>query len=167
MRMQSIRIAVPIILMLALASVATAADPIIGTWKLNFAKSKFPPIALAMMNRAAPKEMIDVYRAIEGNQIEFTRKEIRTDGSTHSTKAIWPQQGGDVKVLQYPDTPGPSSVAMLIEPGNWYVTYMRDGIQVAIGQKTVSQDGKTMRCTLKGIDPQRKSFERIEVFDRQ
>jgi hypothetical protein len=44
MKRQSMAIAETIILVLALASVVTAADPIIGTWKLNLAKSKTSPI---------------------------------------------------------------------------------------------------------------------------
>jgi hypothetical protein len=45
---------------------ARGADPIIGSWKLNIAKSTFPPTL-----QAGPKEHTEVYREIEGDQIEL------------------------------------------------------------------------------------------------
>jgi hypothetical protein len=85
------RISAAIILMLALASATMSADPIIGSWKLNLAKSKFSTPG------SAPKELTEVYREIEGNQIERTATAISADGSSGSMKLTWPRQGGDRK----------------------------------------------------------------------
>jgi hypothetical protein len=75
-------------LVLALASVAMAANPIIGTWKLNLAQSKFAP------GQAIPQEQTEVYKEIEGNQIELTYTSKGTDGSSDLLKIIFPAQGG-------------------------------------------------------------------------
>jgi hypothetical protein len=159
MRGQSMAIAATVVLMLALALVAAAADPIIGNWKLNIAKSKFPS------PESTPKELTEIYREIEGNQIELTRTTTLPDGSSRSLKDSWPCQGGIAKPLEG-DAAGSSYVQTLIAPGNWYVTHLQDGKQVAIRHKTLSKDGKIMIHILKGIY-QGRPYERTEVFDKQ
>jgi hypothetical protein len=44
---------------------------------------------------------------------------------------------------------------------------MVEGKQIATMHKVVSKDGKTLRITIKGIDPQGKPFEELRVYDRQ
>jgi len=152
----------------AFAGSLWAADPIIGTWKLNIAKSK---------SRAggdlAVKERTDVYREIEGNQIEWTRTETRVDGSSNSSRLIWPQQGGIVTMLLPGKEPvtktpeGDSIVETFVETGIWYVTRMRDGKQKSVYQKNVSSDGKTLNVIVKGYDEQGKPYESLTVYDKQ
>ena len=55
----------------------------------------------------------------------------------------------------------------MIDPNNSYGTYMLNGKQIFVGQSVVSKDGKTMRLTAKGTDPQGKPFEQVTVFDKQ
>jgi hypothetical protein len=69
-----------------------AADPAVGTWKLNIAKSKF-----ALSAQAPLKEETMVLRQT-GDKIENTTTGIRTDGTRISSKWIAPTQGG---VLTY------------------------------------------------------------------
>ena len=161
MRRQSIEaIAATVILMLGLASVATAADPIIGTWKLNVAKSQFAT------PESTPKELTEVYRKIEGDQIDFTYTVTLKEGSSHLFKAVWPAQGGTVNVLQG-DDPAVSRVQTLIEPGNWYLTALHDGKQVEFIHKTFSKDRKTMLQNHKGVDRQGKPYEYATIYDKQ
>ena len=143
-----------------LAGSLWAADPIIGTWKLNIAKSTFSP------NVPAVKENTDVYREIEGGQIELTYTATEKDGSATLLKLTWPVQGGMAKVLQG-DPAGTTWVETLIAPGEWYATYLRDGKQFQTRHKAISKDGKTMRQTLRGFDAQGKPFELLLVSDRQ
>ena len=147
---------------LGLAGSLWAADPIIGTWKLNIAKST-PRTA---PRSPLPKEWTEVYREIEGDQIEATFTWIHTDGSSSLLKGIWPAQGGTMKVLQG-GNPALSYVQTLIEPGNWYRTALRDGKQVGFIHKTFSKDGKTMRQTHKGVDAQGRPYEDLRVYDKQ
>jgi hypothetical protein len=133
-----------------LAGSLFTADPIIGTWKLNIAKSKNLPADL--------KERTETYREIEGDQIE------RSSGPFG--KLSWPQQGGSVKI-QPPSSEGITYVQTLIAPGEWYVTTMRDGKQISVRHKVISKDGKTMTQTYKGTDPEGKPFDQLEVYDKQ
>jgi hypothetical protein len=155
-----------IALVLSMAVPAIAADPIIGTWKLNVAKSKFSPVLQAITKRPPPKEYTEVYWEIEGDQIEFTNNEILPDGSSRSGHLIWPRQGGSVKVLQG-GVEGLTYVETLVGPGDWYVTALQNGKQFGVRHKTLSKDGKTKRETISGTDAEGRPFEQIEVFDRQ
>jgi hypothetical protein len=60
-------IAATIFLMLALALVATAADPIIGSWKLNVAKSYFTD------KQWIPKEKTEVLSRVESGADRIDR----------------------------------------------------------------------------------------------
>ena len=152
----------------SLAGSLWAADPIIGTWKLNIAKSKS-----RTGGDVTAKERTDVYREIEGNQIEWTRTETRADGSLSSSRLIWPQQGGIVTLIlpgkepvtKTPD--GESMIETLIEPGKWYVTRLRDARQRSVYHKIVSSDGKTLSVIVKGHDEQGKPYESLTVYDKQ
>ena len=77
------------LLLAALASSAMAADPIIGTWKLDVSRSKFAPNGFKV-----PKEQSEVYREKGAGQIELTFKRIETDGSSTSLTIAFPAQGG-------------------------------------------------------------------------
>ena len=84
----------------ALAGSLWAADPLIGTWKLNAAKSKARPGA------SLPKEQTDVCRELDTNQIECVTKSINADGSAGTLTITFPSQGGMVK-LQPPSRAQP------------------------------------------------------------
>lgn len=155
------RKAMLLLAVLGLASLLWAADPIIGTWKLNLAKSRFAPTPAG---QAAIKEWTEVYQELNAGQIEFTPTIILSDGSTTSNKWTWPRQGGVVK-CQPPLPEEMSYIETVIEPGNWYVTVMRDGKQVGMIHKVISKDGKTMTQTTKSTDAQGKLYE--NVYDKQ
>jgi hypothetical protein len=145
---------------IGLTSTVWAADPIIGTWKLNLGESKFPPTELM------PKERTEVYRDLGVNQMEFTATGTEANGSPISFKATWPVQGGTVDILQGGDEKT-SYIETLIEPGNWYVTVLQNGKQTGVIHKTFSEDGKRMRQTYRGTDAQGNPFERLSVYDRE
>ena len=133
-----------------------AADPIIGTWKLNIEKSKFSPIL-----GEAPKEGMEVYREISDEQIELTR-------SPSGTVITWPRQGGiATSTRQDQDSEELLLVETLVAPGEWYVTYIGNGKQTVLMHKAVSKDGKTLIQTIKGADTQGRTFEQIRVYERQ
>ncbi len=166
MRQNLLAVFTTMILVLALATVAMAADPIIGTWKLNIAKSSFSPILQAALKQSTPKEGKEVYRAIEGNQIELTYTRTRTDGSSTLERLTWPAQGGALKNL-LGGIEGESLIETAIGSGNWLVTNLHNGKQFATMHKVISKDGKTMTQTIRGVDDQGKPFKQIQVFDRQ
>ena len=164
----SYRIMILTIGVLSIAAVAAAADPMIGTWSLNISKSAFSPAAAARLG-PPPKQQIETYREIEGNQIEFSATQTQGDGSSASFKYVWPApEGGAVKVEQFPDGEPPTYVEVRLAPGEWLMIAMQDGKQVARRHKLISRDGKTRTDTVTMFSRRSgESFEYVEVYDRQ
>ena len=148
-----------IVTMLFLPSTLWAADPIIGTWKLNLEKSKLPS------TQTAPKEQTETYRELPDGQIELTWKNISKDGSSTLLVETYPIQGGVAKVLKG-DSPY-SFVQTRISQDEWLVTYLLDGKQVITRHKKISKDGKTIRHSIKGLDNDGQPFEALLILERQ
>jgi hypothetical protein len=123
---------------LSLPNLLFAADPIIGTWKLNVAKSKTLP------NEEPVKELTETYREIDRNLIAFTYEAIQTDGTKSLYTATWPAEGGAVTAPEGMLPQGGTYVETLMVPGNWYVTVMQDGKQITSVHKVISNDGQMM-----------------------
>jgi len=157
MRTRSLAVVATAILIAALTTVAMAADPIVGTWKFNPAKSRMSQ---------APKERTETYREIEGEQIELTYAVIQQDGSRHLFKAAWPRVGGPVHVLQTGNDKV-SYVEILLGPGNWYYVALQDGKETGVVHKTVSKDGKILEETVRWTDAQGKPHHELVVLDKQ
>lgn len=75
---------------LGLAGSLWAADPHVGTWKLNIAQSRFSS------NYPAPKEATFVFRTV-GDQIEWVLTGRGASGPPISSKGAYPRGGGVVK----------------------------------------------------------------------
>ena len=145
----------------ALAGSLWAADPIIGTWKLNVSKSKIGP------SGTSPKELTEIYREIEDDKIEYSREGTQINGTVISSKWTFPGQGGVVKRL-YAHPNDVLYVDTLMEPGNWYLTVLLKGVQLTVAHKIISKDGKTMTQTVKGYSNiEDKPLDEILVFERQ
>ena len=142
-------------------------DQFLGTWKLDVAKSKFSPALLAFMKATPPKEETFVFGEVGTDEIELAVTGTQTDGKPIAGKSTAPRQGGAVKFLQNPFPEGMTVVSTRIDPNNSYATYMMNGKQVFVAQSVISKNGKSMRVTIRGTDAQGKSFEQIQVFDRQ
>jgi hypothetical protein len=74
-----------LITILSFPTILWAADPIIGTWKLNVEKSTVPH-----------KEYTEIYKEVGQDQIELTRFGIYGFGTKFNEKLTWPRQGGVV-----------------------------------------------------------------------
>ena len=71
-------------------SLFSADSPMIGTWKINFARSRYPAASRA----ANFKEAITVYREIENELIEGVSTETQKDGKVVVEKWTVPKSGG-------------------------------------------------------------------------
>lgn len=160
-------------IILALPATLWAVDPIIGTWKLNFEKSrkKIPPQLVEIFKKSSPtppKEEYQIYREIEGDLLELTHKITFVDESIRTSKWVCPKRGGKVKRLQ----PKPLTDDMLytytkLRSGEWILSYMKDDKQVHAMHKIVSEDGKTMKVTRFDTDPKGNTFQFVEVWYKQ
>ncbi len=146
---------------LGLAGSLWAADPQLGTWKLNIAQSKFSP------GYPAPREARFVFRAV-GDRIEWILTGTNANGSPISTKATYPREGGLVKWAVPPLGPvGSPIVITVISPHEIYGTILKDGKQQQVDHIVISKDGRTTRETIKRSNSQGRPSEELLVFDKQ
>ena len=149
----------PILLTLALcfvAALAFASNPNMGTWKLNEAKSKFPP--------GAPKNHTVVYTAA-GNKIKVT-----VDGVNGEGKPTHNEWTGLFDGKDYPlkgDPTADTRSYKKIDDHTTELTNKKDGKVVATGKIVISADGKSRTVTVSGTDPKGNKVESTAVYDKK
>ena len=132
-----------------------------GTWKLNYAKSKLPP------GMSTAKESIIVFRESDPNTIEATSTDIQKDGSVVTAKWTTPKSGGIQSYQQGGPEKGTTIHAVVVDPSTIYNVYMQNGKQVFLMKVTYGKDFKTFTGTAKVTDPQGKTFDGMWIFEKQ
>jgi hypothetical protein len=123
---------------LALASIAAqAASPVVGTWVLDAAKSKF--------EGAAPKSGVRTYEETPAG-MHMVGKMTAADGKEIVQESTFKSDGKDYAFTGVPDWDAIS--AKTLPNGTVAVTHKRGGKVVGHTTRTLSADGKTL--TLKG-----------------
>jgi hypothetical protein len=134
-----------------------AADPSVGTWKLNIAKTKFPATV------QTPKEQTLVKRELGTDQLELALTGVNANGTPISVKMTHAQQGGVVSGL--PE--GTLAVLTMVAPGESLTTFLQNGKQVQTHHNTVSKDGKTMTQRVRYTDEKGQLIDYVAIWDRQ
>jgi hypothetical protein len=136
------------------AGAAYAADPIVGTWTLNVAKSKFNP-------GPAPTAGTRVYTESAG-LYTLEQKLTGADGKVASLRAQY-RDGQEVK-----DPEGPaSSVAKKVNANTWDFEVKMDGKVVGHVHRVVSHHGKVLTVHNTGQQGDRRPADDTMVFDKQ
>src|SRR5205807_9560731 len=154
--MINIRIVVAAI---AVSFIATAgcfaANPHIGTWKLNEAKSKLPP--------GMGKNTMVTYTE-QKDKIKVTVEGVDKDGKpTHS---VWVGKF-DGKAYPAKGNLSYNSVAYkVVNDRTNDIAAMKDGKIGWSGRITVSADGKSRTVTINGTDENGKKFKAKAVYDK-
>jgi|1185.fasta_scaffold168851_1 hypothetical protein len=152
--------AMTLALTLFCASAAMAADPIIGTWKLDLSKSKLDP------SESSLKAQTEVYEELAAARIRMELTRINKEGAS-TVSLSWPADGGLVQDPEGGLPQGMTVVEILLKPGEWYVTFLMNGKQITTLHKSISADRKTMRQTVRGLDPQGRTIQQVQVLRRQ
>jgi len=143
------------ILCLAAGAFCLAADdPMMGTWKLNEAKSKLAP--------GAPKNTTVSYAAV-GDQIKVT-----VDGTDADGKAAHSEWTGKMDGKDYPVT-GDATADMRSykkEGKDLELTNKKAGKVTTTGKVVISADGKTRTVTIEGTDAKGAKMTSTAVYDK-
>ena len=138
------------------ATVCLAANPHMGTWKLNDAKSKF--------SKGAAKNKTVVYEAT-GDSVKVTVDGV--DGEGNPAHNDWT---GKFDGKFYAVTGDPTSDMRSYRRINSHtlaLTGQKDGKVTLRGQIVVSANGKTRTVTTTGTDANGKRFRNRAVYDKQ
>jgi hypothetical protein len=133
-----------------------AANPTLGSWKLNEAKSK--------LVAGMPKNITVVYAAA-GDSIKGTIDGV--DGQGKPTHNEWT---GKFDGKDYPVTGDPMSdmrSIKQIDEHNYELTVKKGGKVTMTGKAVVSADGKTRTVTVSGMDATGKPVTATAVYDKQ
>jgi hypothetical protein len=133
-----------------------AANPTLGTWKLNEAKSKLAP--------GLPKNLTVKYEAV-GDSIKGTIDGV--DGQGKPTHNEW---NGKFDGKDYPVTGDPSSdtrAIKQIDDRNFELTVKKNGKVAMTGKIITAADEKSRTVTVSGTDPAGKKITSTAVYDKQ
>jgi hypothetical protein len=136
---------------------ALAADAVVGTWKLNLAKSTFSP-------GPAPKSQTRVYSE-SAQGIKVAVKTTAADGKESSTTLTFKEDG-----KPYPESGSPDFDMVSVTRVDAFTTHstqMKAGATVGTGVRTVSKDSKTLTFAQKGTNASGAKYDNVSVYDRQ
>ena len=144
-------------LWLAFATETCAADLMLGTWKLNVAKSKYSP-------GPAPKSATVTYEAA-GDGYKRTGESIAADGKKTSFEYTAKYDGKDhpIKGSENFD----AIAVKRIDDQNAEATLKKAGKVVANTKRNVSKDGKVLTLTTAGTNAKGEKINNVVVYDRQ
>jgi hypothetical protein len=159
MRVRTLVVAVMLVGVAAFAATAAAqaADPWIGTWQLNNAKSKYSP-------GPAPKSSTITIVAADGGIKQTTDTNPLTGARTHA-EVTAKFDGRDYPVKGNPNA---DMQAFTKIDGHSYQVAAKLGGKATLTTKVVySADGKTRTATQTGTDAQGKAVNNTIVYGRK
>ena len=145
-----------LIVLCCLHSTVWAADPVLGIWNLNVAKSTYKP-------GPAPKSQMRIYEA-HPEGIKVTIKTIHADGKSTSVEHPVNYDG-----KEHPITGSSQSDAIVLEKVDEYTseaTLKHAGKVIGTNRRSISKDGRTMTITYEGAD-QRGAVKNTAVYDKK
>ena len=135
-----------------------AADPFIGTFTMNAAKSKMSGAPAVVEGTLIITE--------DGDSLVITPSFRTTDGPVRAARLVVPKAGGIVRAPEG-QVAYDSSIVTRVNPNTIQVVTTRQGQEGVRVQLTLSPDGKTLRRSIKGTNPQGQPFEGLSVLERQ
>jgi hypothetical protein len=154
--MNTKRIVITAAFCLTAVAVGFAADPNVGSWKLNEAKSKIAA--------GAPKNLTVVYTVV-GDGYKCVVDGV--DGAGKPTHNEWT---GKFDGKDYPVTGDPSADARslkLVSPGRYALSNSKESKTVLTGTVEFSAGDKTRTLTTHTTDATGKKITSIAVYERQ
>ena len=138
------------------SAVCLAADPQVGTWKLNEPKSKIAPGTL--------KNTQVVYSSMPG------QVKVKSDGIEANGKPIHVEWSGKLDGKDYPVTGDPNSDTRSYTKVNdrtLTTTNKKNGEVTVTGRIVISLDGRTRTVIVNGTTSKGKTFKNVAVYDKQ
>src|SRR5215813_9140861 len=132
-------------------------DPIIGTWKLNLANSKYSP-------GPPPKSQMLTYEAV-GQGVKVTVKGADAEG-----KPIDFQYTANYDGKDYTVTGNPNYDAITLKRIDAYKvesTRKKGGKVVSTSTRIISKDGRTLTITTKGVNAKGEKIGSATVYEKQ
>ena len=141
----------------AAVAAAPAADPVIGTWQINVAKSKFSP-------GPAPKADTRIYASTDQGTV-MTWTSVGADGKETVVKSTFKADGKD-----YPLTGAANFDSLSLKQVDDHTvqsTQKKGGKVIGTTTRTVSKDGKVLTLSSKGTSATGVPYDNVMVYDKK
>jgi hypothetical protein len=140
----------------AVMAAGSDADPVVGTWKLNLAKSTFGG------GPALKSQVRNYSQSAQGTTLNM--KSISADGKETTTQTTYRVDGKDYPTKGNPDFDSLSGTQ--IDPNTTEFTLKRAGNPVGTIRRTVSKDGQTLTLNFVIKNASGVQLSQLTVFDR-
>ena len=136
-------------------------NPLVGTWKINLAKSKYSPAG------TAPKSDTLTIQA-QGDGVKISADRVNADGSRIATSYVT-NMDGKYSAISGPGFPnGADTIAVKRVDANTSTgTGKKAGKVVYTRTMAVSKDGKVLTITAKGTDEKGQPTSSTTIWDKQ
>ena len=141
---------------------AQSAEPWVGTWKLNLAKSKFTP-------GPPPKSNTLKIEAVAGGTQKHTFDGIDAQGQVTHSERLAKFDGTDVPVQAVAPASTTATTNAFRRTGDhsFEVLAKTGGKLTTTNRIVVSADGKTLTQTTTGTNAQGQTVSNVTVYDKQ
>jgi hypothetical protein len=143
-------------IVLGVGAAAQATDPLVGTWKLDAAKSTYKP-------GPTPKTVTAVITAV-GEGIKVAVDAAMPDGTAMKWGYTSARDGKEVPVTGHPAYDAATVTKTSLTEGT--IVYSKAGKPVATAKTEVAKDGKTMTVTTTGTDAKGQAINNRAVFTK-
>ena len=144
-------------LLLGSAIAAWAGDPVLGTWELSVAKSKYNP-------GPAPKSQIRIYEALPQG-MKVTIRTVNADGKSTVVEHPANYDGKDYPITG--STPADVIALKQIDPNTSEAILKHADRVLATARRVVSTDGKSLTVTYQGTDSGGRKVDSVAVYERR
>jgi hypothetical protein len=142
--------------LLFMTATAMAADPVIGTWHINLAKSKFSP-------GPAPKSDVRTYTS-GADGTTMTWKSTSASGKGMTVTSTFRTDGKDYPVT---GTPNFDTLTLKqVDPNTVDSVQKKGGKVIGESKRSVSKDGKELTLKSKGMGADGVPYDNVMVYDR-
>ena len=154
---RALAVLIGFVMALAAATQAQAPKGLVGTWKLNAAKSTFSP-------GPPPKTMTVTYSAVGTDGVKIVVDMTPATGAAQHWEMTAHYDGKEYPVKGNPNADMVS--VKLINPTTGESTFKKAGKVTAVNTRTLSADGKTLTVTSKGVTEDGKPRNDVQVFEK-
>ena len=155
MTLTRLRTAAALVVIISATALAQAGNPLVGTWKLNPAKSKGSTFKGGSTKVEAA-----------GDGVKFTVDLVGADGAPTHWAFTAKYDGKDNPVTG--KSPYGDTVALTRVDAKTTRITVKQGGKVTVTQTiVVSDDGKTRTTTTKGTDPKGAAVDAVSFYERQ
>jgi hypothetical protein len=140
------------------ATLWAADDPLMGTWKVNVAKSTYS-------SGAPPMSTISTYEPFGKDGFRFTSDTVNAQGKASHITYVSEYDGKDYPIAGDPTRD--SNSAKRIDRYTHLITNKKSGKITTTSRRVISKDGRTLTITTTGTNSQGQEVHQVQVFEKQ